>query len=638
MGIRSNRMTSATFLVLVLTVALFIKMIPSAKAATVHTAVTFIEVSTDPVAIGDNVEIQCGIWPNPPSGNFYSGILFSLVGPDESEIILGPLMSDASGEVSSPFVPTQIGTYSVTVSYPGEVWGENNYTSFYAGTIYFEVVENLPPESTLFEISAYPSSQSVSQGESTNYNVTLIFADEPNLGCSLNFPNLPLDVSYRYLGPYPLDSISGYFAIIYMIRITAGDETPLGQNIITIKALSEEMSNSTTVTLNVEPRSESSTSSSIRAICLNTHFINETSKKMDVWIEGTGEKRISKVNITDQNNELIFSTTNNEGDYLVSTPYLNIEKEKLYDITTVSVSNETLVYRIYSTDHILTCFPSNCWPGNEYINDYKFQVNIIEEAYNELISLTRNGKNIETGGVTINNLPWAAGYATPGIVYLGVYNSVVLSNISNSYGLDITFHELAHAVLLETPGSDLVTQEGIACFFEAELFRLLGYGEEYKMKTSHVLQSNFKNAVGEKYSSIALQYANSETHTYPGAWVVACLLQDFVGYGQFKNEFDSDFNTDLVSDQGWNFLQNYYYVASEIEAPIEYNDHEKLLYYFELASGLSLKQDFLDWGFNISNIYETGSVIPEFPLWPPLLIMLVAVVAVIVIYRRKLRN
>jgi len=145
MEIHINKILSAIFLVMVLTVTVSIMVTPTAKAATVVTWVRFFDVSPNPVAVGDPVVFEWGIWPDPPSGYFYGGILLHLVMPDESEVVLGPFMTNESGEVKTSFIPTQIGTYSATVSYPGEMLGEYNYSSFNAGPIYLDVVEYLPP-------------------------------------------------------------------------------------------------------------------------------------------------------------------------------------------------------------------------------------------------------------------------------------------------------------------------------------------------------------------------------------------------------------------------------------------------------------------------------------------------------------
>ena len=143
MGIRSNKIFSAIFLVLVLTVTVSITMAPIAKAEDVEPMATVFDVSPNPVAVGDVVVVEWDISPDPPSGYFYENIVVSLVMPDESMQILGPFMANSSGGMALSFVPTQIGTYSATLSYPGQVLDEDHYFPFLAGPIYLDVVANL---------------------------------------------------------------------------------------------------------------------------------------------------------------------------------------------------------------------------------------------------------------------------------------------------------------------------------------------------------------------------------------------------------------------------------------------------------------------------------------------------------------
>jgi parallel beta-helix repeat protein len=143
MGIRSNRILSAIALVLVLTVIVSIIGVPTVKAEDVEPSAAVFDVSPNPVAVGGTVVVEWDIEPDPPSGYFYENIVLSLVMPDGSKQILGPFMADESGGVAVSFVPPWIGTYSATLSYPGQVLGEDYYFPFIAGPIYLDVVDNL---------------------------------------------------------------------------------------------------------------------------------------------------------------------------------------------------------------------------------------------------------------------------------------------------------------------------------------------------------------------------------------------------------------------------------------------------------------------------------------------------------------
>jgi parallel beta-helix repeat protein len=143
MGIRSNKILSAVFLVLVLTVTVFIMMAPTAKAEDAEPTATFFDVSPNPVAVGGTVVFTLDISPDPPSGYFYENIVVSLVMPDESMQTLGPFIANKSGGMALSFVPPWIGTYSITLSYPGQLLGEDYYLPFLAGPIYLDVVDTL---------------------------------------------------------------------------------------------------------------------------------------------------------------------------------------------------------------------------------------------------------------------------------------------------------------------------------------------------------------------------------------------------------------------------------------------------------------------------------------------------------------
>jgi len=329
----------------------------------------------------------------------------------------------------------------------------------------FQVLSVKAQTSDNLEMTVYPSDQFVSRGETAVFNVTLkrssFFAQ-----FLVDVFDVPSGLSYDIFGPRVIEHMINSTTTLYILRITAGDDSSLGYNIISVKGSSGEMVKSTTISLNVEPRPESSISSAIRAIFLRTNFFNDDSKNFEIVIGGTGERRISEVTISDQNKNIIYKTFAS-GDSRVVTPSLKIEKGKPYFITTESVSNERLVHMIYCTDHIIECFPIRYWVGDDGLNDYEEYLNIFERAYNILISLTRNGRDVGGRGVTINRVPWSAAHGGYSGFTYGIFDSIRYSNVDD---LAIMFHELTHAVLVGTYGLDLLTVEGIACFFQAELF------------------------------------------------------------------------------------------------------------------------------------------------------------------------
>ncbi len=145
MGIYSNKILFAIALVLVLTVIVSMIGVPTVKAEDVEPSAAVFDVFPNPVAVGDSIYIVVDISPDPPSGYFYEYITVSIVMPDESMQTLGPFMANSTGGTAMSLVLIQTGTYSATLSYPGQVLGEDYYLPFLAGPIYFEVVEYLPP-------------------------------------------------------------------------------------------------------------------------------------------------------------------------------------------------------------------------------------------------------------------------------------------------------------------------------------------------------------------------------------------------------------------------------------------------------------------------------------------------------------
>ncbi len=381
-----------------------------------------------------------------------------------------------------------------------------------------------------------------------------------------------------------------------------------------------------------------------KTIVFATNFIDSHSVKLQIsLINNKGNFPIYSANITDFYNNTIFKANPN-GIYSVNTQNITIEKGKPYQISIVTTGGMIYSSVFFRTEHIIEIMPFDFWLGSAYQNNYNEFLSIFENAYNILVDIVRNGSSISTNGVTINREPWAVasgGYGqfnyaimsfieTPVILskaYLPNGSATITGNpnipttytLSSTTVLDTMLHELTHAVVLSIPGSALLTQEGIACFFEADLFRLMGYHTEYVSKcfNGYMLfrQYVFDNS---NYSNIAIQYRNSDPHVFPGGWIPAFILRDFVGAKEYdmalaKSYGSSYVSIDLIPDQGWNFLRNYYYFANTVQRPTQYNNEESLLYYFELASNMSLKQTFLNWGFNVSSY----SPIPSQPLPTP---------------------
>jgi hypothetical protein len=376
-----------------------------------------------------------------------------------------------------------------------------------------------------------------------------------------------------------------------------------------------------------------------KCVFFKTYFTNSTNLQIYISLQSLSASfQIANVQIRDTSNNNVILSLNGQNSLYLAVTNLKIEKGRFYNVTVQSSDGSNFSSIFYRSDHILELMPSDVWLGNNYLDNYEEYLQVFENAYNLLISLTRNGTGIQTNGVTLNRppSPWGTANGGNGVVNYPVaswfeqpliVNKVYLPNgsatvnnpnigsynIGTSNALETRLHELTHAVLLETPGSSLLTQEGNACFFETNLFRLLGYDAEYIFGTWNTIDI-FREYVYDdnNFTNIAVQFANSDPHIWPGGWIPAFIIEDFVGHPEceqrlidfYASNHETFKHIDLVPDQGWSFLSNYFYYASTIQTPQGYNNDERLLYYFELSSNMSLKQTFLSWGFNVSSYVQ----------------------------------
>lgn len=140
MRIHNTKTLAAIVLVLVLAVTVPIVMIPTVKALPTSASLSAVP---NPVNIGQSVVLTGDINPNPPSGYFYNGIVLSITGPSGLTSI-GPFMSDANGGFWTEYVPSELGTYYVILTCPGQYLGETYYDPCNATTS-FSVIDNEPP-------------------------------------------------------------------------------------------------------------------------------------------------------------------------------------------------------------------------------------------------------------------------------------------------------------------------------------------------------------------------------------------------------------------------------------------------------------------------------------------------------------
>jgi hypothetical protein len=137
-----------------------------------------LSVSSNPVVIGQLVNFNLSLVPRPPSYNDrFSNITLRITNPDGTTINLGPFFADQNGFVSTLYVPTQVGSYSIQAKYSGQWFPLTNATYWPAQSniVTLNVLQQLPPSPTptppptpapTSTPSTIPTQQSTSQPQS----------------------------------------------------------------------------------------------------------------------------------------------------------------------------------------------------------------------------------------------------------------------------------------------------------------------------------------------------------------------------------------------------------------------------------------------------------------------------------------
>lgn len=130
MRIQVNKPFVATVLVLVSSVSLCTLASPIAKASDVETTATIV-ATPDPIGVGQIIKLIADINPNPPTSPpfdlGFNDMDTTITYPDGSNVTLGPFLSNAGGGVTLQFVPDQVGSYSVKLTFPGGTLSDEHY-------------------------------------------------------------------------------------------------------------------------------------------------------------------------------------------------------------------------------------------------------------------------------------------------------------------------------------------------------------------------------------------------------------------------------------------------------------------------------------------------------------------------------
>jgi len=263
--------------------------------------------------------------------------------------------------------------------------------------------------------------------------------------------------------------------------------------------------------------------------------------------------------------------------------------------------------------------PEIAWFQGRYQDSQLEFLDVLERAYSKMIEL--RGMETDSGGVTLNLLPWPAAWAGKAAFAHGFmgegetqpdYWEFVLKNrvylpgstayyektgylVGARIVLDRFFHEIAHCLFEPVP---TYLEEGFACFFEIETFALLDYRNEYVEKYSLTAVMLFEQNVGNDYGRIASYVKGA---AFQGAWIAAYVLHDFVGHEQWlADAVRAKFNLtprDLVQNFGWDFYKRYFGLVRTKQPPAGYTDDANFAYYFGQAAGQDLTGLFESWGF-----------------------------------------
>jgi uncharacterized membrane protein len=175
--------------------------------------------------------------------------------PETVSLGLSGLPSGASYSFSRESgTPTFYSTLTITIdlsAYPGNyaltITGGNGGKT-HSTTVTLVVQEKYQPSEFDFSISAYPSTQSITQGESVSYSVTVNLISDIAQIVSLSLSGLPSGTSYSF------SQSSGYPTFTSTLTITTSTSTPVGTFTLTIAGESDGIGRSTDMALIVQEK------------------------------------------------------------------------------------------------------------------------------------------------------------------------------------------------------------------------------------------------------------------------------------------------------------------------------------------------------------------------------------------------
>jgi PKD repeat protein len=136
-----KRTASALTLILALLVLLLagVQTVKAPYTSDVDTTATIVAIP-DPIGVGQIIKFIGDINPNPPTSPLgFRDISIIINYPDGSNVTLGPFISNAAGEVTTKFVPTIVGVYSMRFTFLGGTLSDGHYYQPYEAATNFTV-------------------------------------------------------------------------------------------------------------------------------------------------------------------------------------------------------------------------------------------------------------------------------------------------------------------------------------------------------------------------------------------------------------------------------------------------------------------------------------------------------------------
>ena len=236
------RKTCILILVLILSAASIVVAFPNAKADTYEiTTKLTTGVGPIPFLLDKEVTVNGIITPDVAgSGYQYSNIRIRVAEPHTSQLVLGPLST--THLFSGTFTPDQVGTYEVWATFPGQTVtvGGNTYIASSSESTHFQFT--IAPVD--FSISASPTSQTINQGQSTTYTVTMASLGGWSNQVFLSVTGLPTGAT----GTFSPSTVTPTGTST--LTVTTTSQTPVGTSTLTITGDAPLIiTHSTTVTL-----------------------------------------------------------------------------------------------------------------------------------------------------------------------------------------------------------------------------------------------------------------------------------------------------------------------------------------------------------------------------------------------------